>query len=199
MKSVAIYYRVSTDKQDLASQEHAIQTWLDNLPEAKKPKKVQVFKDEGISGKNTKRPGFQAMTAAATKQKIDTIIVYRLDRFSRDASTAIKTILELDQAGVAFISITQQALNLGHDNPFRRTFLAMFADLAELERDTIIARVKAGLEAAKKRGVKLGRKIKITPTIQATVRDLKAKGMSLRQIAAQTNISLSSVHSIVKN
>ena len=58
MKRVAIYYRVSTDKQDLASQRDAVETWLRGLPDSKRPKPedVLVFKDEGISGKTAARP-----------------------------------------------------------------------------------------------------------------------------------------------
>ncbi|RZA11505.1 MAG: recombinase family protein, partial [Proteobacteria bacterium] len=156
MKSVGIYYRVSTERQDLESQKHAVETWLERLEPEKRPKKVLVFSDEGLSGTNLNRPGYKKLLEAANAQKIDTILVYRLDRFSRNASDAIKTLLSLDEAGVGFISITQPVLNLGHENPFRRTMLAAFAEIAEIERQTIVTRVKAGLKAAKERGVKLG-------------------------------------------
>jgi DNA invertase Pin-like site-specific DNA recombinase len=135
MKNIGIYYRVSTDKQDLASQKGTVEKWIEELPLLKKPKKILVFKDEGISGKTTNRPGLTALMDAAFKGQIDTIVVYRLDRFSRNASTAIRMILSLDDAGVAFISVTQPVLNLGHENPFRRTMLAAFAEIAEIERD----------------------------------------------------------------
>ena len=81
--------------------------------------------------------------------------MYKLDRFSRNATDAIRTLLDLDECNVAFVSVTQPVLNLGHDNPFRRTMLAAFAEIAEIERQTIVQRVKAGLEAAKQRGIKL--------------------------------------------
>ena len=134
MKKIGIYYRVSTDKQDLASQESAIHKWLDELGDKKKPSSITSFKDEGISGKTTNRPGLKKMLDSAYAGKIDTIVVYRLDRFSRHASTAIRLILNLDDAGVAFISVTQPVLNLGHENPFRRTMLAAFAEIAEIEK-----------------------------------------------------------------
>ena len=83
---------------------------------------------------------------------LDTIVVYRLDRFSRHASSAIKLILSLDEVGVAFISVSSLLL-IWDEVPFRRTMLAAFAEIAEIERDTIISRVKAGLDAARKGGV----------------------------------------------
>lgn len=198
MKKVALYYRVSTDRQDLASQRGAVEGWLEQLPEAKRPKEISVFNDEGISGKTINRPAFQAMLDAAYSGKIDTIIVYRLDRFSRNATTAIRLLLNLDEAGVAFISVTQPVLNLGHENPFRRTMLAAFAEIAEIERETIVMRVRAGLDAARKRGVRLGAPPKISAEKQQEAQSLKAQGLSYKAIAAQLDLSVGSVHRLLK-
>lgn len=199
MERVAIYYRVSTDRQDLDSQKHAIEQWIAQLPEAKRPKHTVVFEDEGISGKTTKRPGYQAMLAAAFAQQFDTIICYRLDRFSRNATTAIRTLLDLDEAGVAFISVTQPVLNLGHENPFRRTMLAAFAEIAEIERETIVARVRAGLDAARKRGVKLGAPPKISAEKQREARDLQVQGLSYKAIAKRLELSVGSIHKLLNS
>ena len=139
------------------------------------------------------------MLKTAYKGSIDTIVVVRLDRFSRNASTAIRMILDLDEVGVAFISVTQPVLNLGHNNPFRRTMLAAFAEIAEIERETITARVKAGLLAAKKRGVKLGAPIKITEEKIQDVIKLRKDGNTLRKISNQTNLSLGSISKILSS
>ena len=199
MVKVAIYYRVSTDKQDLTSQKHTVEKWLLDLPEKEKPKKIYVFEDEGFSGKDHGRPGFRQMMQAAAKKEIDTIIVYRLDRFSRNATVAIKTILELDEYGVGFISVTQPVLNLGHNNPFRRTMLAAFAEIAEIERDTIVARVKSGLDAARKRGTKLGAPIKASEEKRIEAEKLHEEGLSFKVIANRLEISVGSVHNLLKN
>ena len=171
---------------------------MEELPSAKKPQKVLVFQDQGISGKTTNRPGLQAMLKAAYSGKVDTIVVYRLDRLSRNATTAIKMILNLDEAGVAFISVTQAVLNLGHENPFRRTMLAAFAEIAEIERETIVARVKAGLEAAKKRGVKLGAPKKYDLEKLRLAHQLKSEGQSFRKISKQLDVSLGTVSKMLK-
>jgi len=123
---VAIYYRVSTDKQDTDMQRLAIADWLSG----KAAEVVEIIEERGVSGKNNDRPGLLRLMELATDKKIDNVIVYKLDRFSRDATTAITRILELDRLGVGFVSVSQPALNLGTDNPFRRTFIAIFADLA---------------------------------------------------------------------
>ncbi|HYX35850.1 MAG: recombinase family protein [Pseudobdellovibrionaceae bacterium] len=196
MKHLGVYYRVSTDRQDLASQKSAFQAWLATLPEAKKPLTIQEFKDHGISGKTTQRKAYQALLKAAFEQKIDTIVVYRLDRLSRNATEAIQTLLIMDQAGVGFISMTQPVLNLGLDNPFRRTMLAAFSEIAEIERETIVSRVRSGLAAAKKRGVKLGRPKAYTEEQQQLVRAKRAQGLSYEQIAQELGMSRGTAHSL---
>jgi DNA invertase Pin-like site-specific DNA recombinase len=189
MKAVGIYYRVSTERQDLDSQKHAVENWIAKLPPEKQPKRTFVFQDEGMSGNDSTRPGYRQLLDQAFAKKIDTILVYRLDRLSRNASEAIKTLLTLDEAGVAFISVTQPVLNLGHENPFRRTMLAAFAEIAEIERQTIVTRVKAGLEAARQRGVKLGKPSLDTPELRAQIREKRTAGLSLRAIAGELNLS----------
>lgn len=198
MKSIGIYYRVSTDKQDLSSQKLAVERWLKSLHEDKKPSNISVFKDEGISGTTTRRPGYQALLKAAYEKKIDTIVVYRLDRISRNATEAIQTLLSLDQAGVAFISVTQAVLNLGPENPFRRTMLAAFSEIAEIERDTIVSRVRSGIESAKKRGQRLGRPQAFNRDTQLKVRNLRSQGLSYRKISEQLGLTHGSTQRLDK-
>lgn len=192
MERIAVYYRVSTDKQDLDSQKYAIEKWIAEL--AKQPKHVYVVQDEGLSGKNENRPGYRELINLALNKKIDTIVVYRLDRLSRNATVAIKTLLELDEYGVGFISVTQPVLNLGHTNPFRRTMLAAFAEIAEIERETIVARVRSGLDAARKRGVTLGAPSKINPELIEKIQICREKGDSYKEIAKQLGVSVGTVH-----
>lgn len=194
---IAIYYRVSTDRQDLASQRHAVENWISQLSEQQKPTHIKVFQDEGISGATLRRPGFQNMMQESYEKKFDTLIVYRLDRFSRNATTAIKLLLDLDECGVGFISVTQPVLNLGHENPFRRTMLAAFAEIAEIERETIVSRVRAGLDAAKKRGVRLGAPPKIDDGRREEIMALRNLGLSFKKIANQTRLSVGTVHAVV--
>ena len=80
-------------------------------------------------------------------------------------------------------------LNLGHENPFRLTMLAAFAEIAEIERQTIVTRVKAGLQAARERGVKLGKPSMDSPELRETIREQREQGHSLRAIASSLNLS----------
>jgi DNA invertase Pin-like site-specific DNA recombinase len=193
MQNIAIYYRVSTDRQDLSSQRFEINRWLEGLAADNKPKKIYEYVDEGISGRSLNRPGFKKMLDDAFNKKVDTIVVYRLDRFSRHATTAIRLILQLDEVGVAFVAVNQPVLNLAHENPFRRTLLTAFAEIAEIERETIVARVVAGLAAARKKGVVLGAPKKITPEKVEQAMELRNQGMTIRQIAASLELSVGSI------
>ena len=198
MQRAAIYYRVSTDKQDLDSQKQAVESFINALEASKKPTKVSEYVDEGISGAKTNRPAYQQLLDDCYKKKIDTIIVYKLDRFSRNATDAIRTLLDLDECNVAFVSVTQPVLNLGHDNPFRRTMLAAFAEIAEIERQTIVQRVKAGLEAAKQRGTKLGAPKKLNDENTELILEKRKAGMSYRAIAKDLGLSFGSVQKVGK-
>lgn len=197
MKRVGVYYRVSTDKQDLQSQRNAVEKWLASC--SPQPERVELFKDEGRSGYDKRRPAYRELMDCVVRGQIDTIVVYRLDRFSRSASDAIRTLLELDDYGVGFVSVTQPILNLGHDSPFRRTMLAAFAEIAEIERETIVARVKAGLEAARKRGSVLGRPKKVTARHLEQARTLRASGMSYQKIAGEINLSKGKVFAMLNS
>lgn len=197
MEKVAIYYRVSTERQDIKSQEHAIDLWFrDNgVPGCR----IKVFKDEGISGATMNRPALQTMLAEMRDGKLDTLICYRLDRISRDASTAIRLLLELDDIGIKFYSVTQPVLNYRDGNPFHRTMLAAFAEIAQIERETIAERVKFGLRAAKERGVRLGPPIKITDETRKKAKSMRNHGFSIRKIAKCLQISVGSAHSVVSS
>ena len=195
LKKIAVYYRVSTDKQDLASQKQAVEQWLSGLDT--KPE-IAVVEDHGISGSTTNRPGYQRLLAKASAGEIDTIVCYKLDRFSRSATNAIRTLLELDEKGVGFISVTQPALNLGHANPFRRTMLSAFAEISQIERETISERTKAGLEVARARGKTLGRpSVKVTRAkLSKTIR-LREEGLTLSDISIRVKLSRTKVHTIL--
>jgi DNA invertase Pin-like site-specific DNA recombinase len=75
--------------------------------------------------------------------------------------------------------------------------LAAFAEIAEIERETIVQRVRSGLDAAKKRGTKLGAPAKVSRDKQVEARALKAEGLSFKKIALRLDLSVGSVHALV--
>ena len=186
MSRVAIYKRVSTDHQDLGMQDHAIGEWMARRPA---PASVCNFQDVGISGKTDRRPGYQALCAAVAAGEIDTVVVYRLDRLSRNALSAIGLLATWLQQGVEFFATDSEVLQLGKDNPFRMTFLSLYSEIAQVERETIVARVRTGLAAAKARGVRLGASPKLTPTQVAQGCTMLANGSTYRDIGKALDVS----------
>jgi len=191
---IAVYKRVSTDKQDLAMQNHAVSEWM-----TKRGMSGAVeYADSGISGKTMKRPGIQALIADVEAGKITTVVVYRLDRISRDAISAMRLLLDWMQAGVEFFAVDQPILSLGKDNVMRLTITSLMAELAQIERETICSRVKAGLAAAKARGVKLGAVSKLTQAQRDKVTAGILVGRTYRDVARELGVSPSTVHRVAK-
>lgn len=196
MKKPAVYYRVSTTKQDIESQKIEIESFLKDR--GFNPSTVPVYADVGYSGKDPNRPEFQRMIQDAFRRKIDCIIVYKLDRFSRSANTAIRLILELDDNKVGFLAINNPALCMDRDMPMRRTMLAAFAEIGQIERENIVDRIKSGLKAAKSRGVKLGPPVKLSDEVKAKIFELKNAGLSNRKIAPIMKLGSTTIDRVIK-
>jgi site-specific DNA recombinase len=99
-KSVAIYARVSTDKQKVDMQ-------LNELRQYAARAGLTIYKefiDQNHTGANTKRPAFTAMMDAASKRKFDLLLVWKLDRLSRSLKDLINTLDELRNLNIDFVS-----------------------------------------------------------------------------------------------
>jgi DNA invertase Pin-like site-specific DNA recombinase len=141
------YARVSTDDQTPALQ----------LAALKRAGCKTVFKDEGLSGATTKRPALSG--CLKTLQEGDTLIVWKLDRLGRSLCDLIAMLDDLRARGVKFRSLTEA---IDTDTPTGRAMWQMIGVLAELERSLISERTRAGVKAAQSRGVKFGRKRKLS-------------------------------------
>ena len=149
---VAIYTRVSTTKQDYENQ-------LSQLREYCKRQnyEIEAIYKEIISGKEANRPEFKKMLQDAHKKKFDAILVWALDRFTREGTQKVFHYLSLlDSYKVKFISYQEPYFNT--DNEMVRDILfSVMGALAKQERIRISERTKAGLQKAVQRGKKLGR------------------------------------------
>jgi DNA invertase Pin-like site-specific DNA recombinase len=141
------YARVSTDDQNSDMQ----------LAALKRAGCTKTFTDEGISGATTKRPAL--LRCLKTARQGDTVIVWKLDRLGRSVRDLITILDDLRLRGVKFHSLTEQ---IDTATPTGRAMWQMIGVLAELERSLISERTRAGVHAAKARGVKFGRKAKLT-------------------------------------
>jgi DNA invertase Pin-like site-specific DNA recombinase len=142
------YIRVSRDKQTTALQEDAM----------KREQCERIFIDK-MSGKRFDRPEFLRMLDIARAG--DLIVVWRLDRLGRSLKELIETVGILGERGIELRSLKE---NIDTSTPAGKLMFHLMAAMAEFERDLIRERTLAGLEAARARGRKGGRK-KATETL----------------------------------
>lgn len=112
-----------------------------------------VFEDEGFSGGNLKRPDFQRMMADVRKRKFKAIVVYRLDRISRNISDFTGLIDELSKLDVSFVSIREQ---FDTSTPMGRAMMFIISVFSQLERETIAERIRDNMHELAKTGRWLG-------------------------------------------
>lgn len=112
-----------------------------------------IFEDEGFSGKNTNRPQFRRMMQAARQKAFDTLICYRLDRFSRDIRDFTATLGELEQLHIDFICIREQ---FDTSSPMGRAMMYIASVFAQLERETTAQRIRDNMLELSKSGRWLG-------------------------------------------
>lgn len=112
-----------------------------------------VYEDEGFSGGNLNRPAFKRMMKAAKACTLDTIIVYRLDRISRNISDFSALIQELEQLNIAFVSIREQ---FDTSTPMGRAMMYITSVFSQLERETIAERIRDNMHELAKTGRWLG-------------------------------------------
>jgi DNA invertase Pin-like site-specific DNA recombinase len=147
-----------------------------------------------VSGKTADRPGFRKMFEAASRKEFDIVVFWSLDRFSREGVLeTLQHLQRLTSYGVEWFSYREEYLR--STGAFRDAVLAILACIAKQERIRMQERVVAGLNRARSQGKTLGRpKAAVRPE---RVAELKAKGMSIRQIAAETRVSPMTIQRII--
>ena len=135
-----------------------------------------VFEDEGFSGGNLNRPDFKRMMKAAREHKFRAIVVYRLDRISRNISDFSSLIGELGKLGIDFISIRE---SFDTSSPMGRAMMYIASVFSQLERETIAERIRDNMHELAKTGRWLGG---VTPTgyISETVMSVNQNGRQKR-------------------
>ena len=190
-RSVAIYARVSTDKQKVEMQLAELREYVQRA----NWKIYREFIDNGYSGKNTARPALGEMMGEARRRKFDLVLVWKLDRLSRSLKDLITTLDELGHLGIDFISYDNK---IDTSSPTGKLVFQVIGAVAEFERNIILERVKAGLRNAKRNGKRLGRP-PISPRIIEKANQLRSEGLSYRQIGKKLGISEGMVRKGLKN
>src|SRR4051812_34813171 len=185
MKRVAIYLRVSTSKQDTDNQRRE----LEAVAQRSGWHVVQVFEDAGISGAKgrDKRPGLDAMLKAVNSREFDMVASWSVDRLGRSLTDLLSILQSLHDKGVDLF-LHQQGLDTS--TTAGKAMFQMLGVFAEFERGIIRERVNAGLARARAKGTKLGRR-PVKPSVELTIRQLKAKGMGMLKIGRTVGVGTS--------
>lgn len=190
MRRVAIYTRVSTDKQTTENQERELRL----IAERAGWEIVEVYCDHGISGAKgrDKRPALDRMMKDATRRRFDMVMAWSVDRLGRSLQHLVGFLAEL-QASSIDLFLHQQGVDTS--TPGGKALFQMMGVFAEFERAMIVARVHSGLTTARAKGKTLGRP-KMADRATMTIREALSAGGSIRQVAASCNTSVGTVHRV---
>jgi DNA invertase Pin-like site-specific DNA recombinase len=180
---IALYARVSTEGQDPEVQLHALRAHATQRGWTI----VEEFVDRGYSGAKERRPALDRLIKAAWTGGFLAVLVWRFDRFARSVKHLITALEQFRALNINFISQEQ----FDTSTPIGHAMFTIIGAMAQLERDIIRERVKAGLDRARSRGVRLGRPVSLAKPDEVLA--LHREGLSLPDIARQLHCSRSTV------
>jgi DNA invertase Pin-like site-specific DNA recombinase len=177
------YARVSREDQELALQVDAL------TAAGVEPGRLVKEKLSGVAD----RPRFRKLLASLGAG--DTLVTWKVDRLGRNAVEVQQTVRDLDERGVRLIITT---LGIDTKTPAGRLMFGIMSQLAEFEREQLIERTKAGIEAARRRGKRIGRPPVLTTVQARQAARMVAEGKSYGEIADVMNVSRSAVFKTVR-
>jgi DNA invertase Pin-like site-specific DNA recombinase len=148
-----------------------------------------TYLDRGISGTKDTRPELMEMMAAARRGEFKVLLVWRSDRLFRSLRHMISTIEDLAALGIDFCSVTEP---FDSTTPSGRLLFHLVSAFAEFERVVLVERTRAGLDAARRRGARIGRPRVNVDVERATL--LRASGKSLRETARILGVGAATLH-----
>ena len=178
-KLAAVYLRCSTKSQETEMQEVELTEYV-----SRRGWEYKIYRDAGQSGAKESRPALDSLLSDVRKRRVDVLVVWALDRLARSLKQLLSIAEECRSLGVDLVSLKQ---NVDTTLPAGRLTFQVLGAVAEFEREMLRARVKSGLEMARRNGKKLGR-----PALRqfdsddvAEIRQLRKRGASVRSLALQ--------------
>jgi DNA invertase Pin-like site-specific DNA recombinase len=181
---IGIYARVSTKDQSCELQVRDRRAYC----AARGFDLVREYVDVGQSGAKDSRPELNKLMDDARKRQFDAIVVWRFDRFARSTKHLLSALEEFRSLGIQFISYQE---NIDTSSALGQALFTIVSAVAQLERDLIRERVSAGIRNARANGKQLGRPK--SSVDGERIRELKAQGHSLRQIATTLGVGYGTV------
>jgi DNA invertase Pin-like site-specific DNA recombinase len=188
LKRAVLYTRVSTVDQHPETQ-------LYDLREMARQRGYEIVAEysDKISGAKQKRPGLDQLLADGRRHKFDIVLVWAFDRMARSVRHFLEILDELSHLNVEFVSFRE---NIDTGGPLGRAMIVIVGAIAELEKNLIVERVRAGMRRAKLEGRQIGRSpLKIDR--EQLVNDRRS-GMSLSQVAKKHRVSRATVCRLMK-
>ena len=142
-----------------------------------------------MSGRRAECPGLAK--ALDMLREGDTLVVWELDRLGRSVKNLVDLVGQLHKQNVQFKSLTD-AIDTG--TPSGRFFFHVMASLAEMERELIVERTRAGLDVARQLGRKGGRKRKMTDSKIESARKLLTSGVPPKDVARNLGVSVPTLY-----
>ncbi len=174
--SIALYARKSIERENSISCETQLEYCKSMIKPDEQTDKIVTFVDNGFSGGNVDRDGFQKMMRQVERGKISKIIVYRLDRISRSLSDFVNILNALKQYNVKFIS-SQESFDTS--SPYGEMIVKILMIFAEFERQSIIERVTQAYAHRSEMGFYMGGRKPYGFTLTDTViHNIKTKMLS---------------------
>ena len=182
---VALYARVSTDKQDETLQIPRLRAYCERAGHDI----YKIYQDEA-SARNADRPGWKALMSDAHGHRFDAIVVTKIDRVMRSLVGLHQVMEDLGKCGILLITLDQGPMDF--TSPNGRLLISFLGSIAEWEREMISTRTREALAAKKEAGVKLGRPRKDIPLRRIAM--MYYAGRTWREISRETDVSLTWLH-----
>jgi DNA invertase Pin-like site-specific DNA recombinase len=154
---------------------------------------IDEYVDSGVSGSKDSRPELNRLMADAHKRKFDAVAVWKFDRFARSTSHLLRALETFQALGIEFISLTE---GVDTSTPVGKMVFTILGAVAEMERQLIRERIRAGLRNAKSKGRRLGRP-KVAVNL-AHIGSLREQGLSYEAIAAAVGASVGTIYAAFK-
>lgn len=175
MSKTVVYIRVSTTSQNIDGQQMEIKKWLENNQIVD----AQWFVDRS-SGTTIDRPAFINLQKAIFDGEVQTVVIWRLDRLSRNLKDGINILTDWLEQGIRVVSISQM---LDFSASTGKVMAAFLLGLGEMEMETRRERQMIGIAAAKEKGVYTGRQRGTYKAKPSRAKALKEKGVTIPEIA----------------
>ena len=188
MKTVALYLRVSTLDQHPETQLHDLRA----MAHQRGFEIVAEYTDR-ISGTKAKRPGLDELLRDARRGRFQVVLVWASDRIARSVRHFLEVLDELNRLNIEYVSFRE---NLDTGGSLGRAVVIIIGAIAELERNLIVERVRAGMRRARLEGRHIGRRPVDVDRI--AVLQERDRGQSLSQIATTHRVSRATVSRIIK-